>query len=840
MEAFVPRCQLSLAYAKILLSTPETLRQAEELIDAAEESFRQRLDPLWRARAQLLLPSLLPRKGKRPQGIEILKELRSVFSEQGSIVDLAKVNYQLGLQFSIMGANVLDAHSLLQQALGIFRACGLTLWEAHCLGGLGILDTRRGHFRTANRNLSHAKNIFHAYQVQSLLSGNYNDAGRLALLSGKYPLALQKFEVAAEIYKNLKAALGELIAETNKAQTYASLGDFQGAIVRLEKTCEGLERLENPGRLADCRFYMARAWMQLGRYSEALEVLDSLLVTAPPELTALAFEAGLAKAYCLINTQHPEAYDFILQQMERWRDSQAKPDLPLLKQALGVLLFNQGQVEAETVLQSALSEFQTLGLAEEEASCQTLLGEIYASSNRQVEAIAAWRAALARVPAGVPELRIACLAGLGGIYEDLSDQAQALGCYREVSQIFAGLAPDFWQASLFSWYKAKLAPKLEKTLRFFCSQRLFGEALALIEDLKAHTFKHRLRWGDPWRSLESDKVKQLKNQIEATRKGIESGTRGADWLAGLAQTQAEQAKLGALAIELEQEYGRLQRQSSQGSRQFESRFDVRIFQQVATQHLGGAWVALDYYVTDQEIFVACITGDDFTLQARELSPRLQMALAVCGVSGAGAAPSSADLHLLARQLLPAELLAGLAGGVLIISAHQSLGALPWAGLPWQQGQLVDAFSLALAPSLEGLQLLWQRSRPQPTQRPLRLAFVGLSNFTGGLGSLPLVLDEHAALKAQAAIAVDALLNEQATHKAVAGTLQEAKADLLHLATHIHYEERSNYLCSIELADGPAWSEELFAAQPLPGWCSSRPAMAPAVFSLKAESKPALR
>lgn len=823
MTNFIPYCELSLAFANILIARPDTFEAAEELLEAAEGVFHSIGDPLGMIVSRLHRTNMLRRKSEREEAVRVLVEVKKACAEYGAAVELAKANYQLAMNHSVMGKQIDLAHSFFSQALSTFRSADLSVWEAMCRYGLGMLRTRQGHYRKANQDLAAARKVFERYQIPSMVADALNDAARVALIGGEYPLALDHFKRAVEINQKMGATLSGTIARTNLGHTYAKLGNYQSALVHLEKALREAEKLENPGRLADCQLYLAEVWMQLGRYPDALALLNAIEQNAPSELKALAFEASLSKAYCLIRShQTKEASAFILKELDRWRDSQAKPDIPLLNRALAQLLFEEDRVKAEGLLRQALTDFKALHMAEEEASCLMLLGEIYASSNRPEKASAAWQKSLSKVKAGVPEIRISCLIGLAEIYEEKGENIRALSLYRQVAQTLNDLRSDYWQPSIFSWHMVGLAPGLEKAFLFFRSNGYMKDTVVLMEGIKAHTFKQDLSRGKMFGSANL-RIKHIRASIEKTQETIDSQTKG-DWLTKLAKSQPSYSKLIPLIEDLEQQYGCLQRAAGEKRAPLTSKFEIRRFREAATEHLDHDWAALDYYLTSQEITIVLITPKQTIFQAVKLTPRLNIALAAFGHGNLTDQVIKGDLLVLAEQLLPAELRKNLSERrVLLVSPHQSLWSVPWAGLPLipQSVQIIDAFSPVTVPSLESLLMLWERSKPRGKKGAIYGGFIGLSDFGGHQNDLPLVQEEFKYLKSAPDIELSHLLNEQATLENVMQFLSgtsfgvSRKKDFLHLATHIQYDPRSNYLCRIQLADTSAWSEEFFPANNLP-------------------------
>jgi tetratricopeptide (TPR) repeat protein len=811
-QPFIARCQLSLAYANILISTPETLAEAEALISAAEQHFSVSSNLYWVLRSRLLRPSLLPRVGKRIEGVAILEELLAAFAAENATLDAAKAKFQLALNYSMLGIQTDKANNLLRETLVTFRHAQLKLWEAHCLGSFGILFSQRGQYPEADEYLKKARKILQQYGIQGMLADNLNDSARLAVISGNYSLAKAQFQRALEINEMLGSKRQRAIAKTNLGYVYAKLGDMQNALIQLEDTQEELSDQLDAERLADCRLYLSSAWMRLGRYQQALRLVHKIKQDAPSELRPLDFEASLNEAHSLIGLQlYGEANQFVTNELQRWSTSESKSHLPLLLRTQGLILFSTGDPRAEEIIRRALSEFRSLGMSEEIASCMAMLGQIHSQAGRDQEAVAAWEEALQILKDGAPEIRIQSLTNWAELLEKHGQEGKAHKLYQAALQALTSSLYTAWQPSIFSWHLASLSIAIDKALNFFVAHQLDMETILLIEKIKTHAIFQ----SSSVEEVTKEPLKKLNLLHRDIDELLHQETKDLNWLDELIQTNQNNTRLEALIDKLETEYGRLQRLIPQKGKQREVNFDIRSFQSMANQTLGKDWLALEYYFTNHEIVIVQVAPDSIQVCAKKVSPRLKMALAEL---------TSQDLTVLANELLPDGILsAAHKRRFLIISPHKDLWGVPWAGLQADKESepLVHVWTPVILPSLSSFSLLRKRTvTPDMSIKPkTKGLFIGLSKF-GELVDLPLVKAEMDYLQALPGIELIPLYNNQATRSNAITLINDLAnsgnpLDFIHIATHITYDARSNHLCQIHLSDGPVWFNELFSGVQLP-------------------------
>jgi tetratricopeptide (TPR) repeat protein len=591
-----------------------------------------------------------------------------------------------------------------------------------------------------------------------------------------------------------------------------------------------LEQLGNPGRLAECQLRLAQVWFQLGRFREAGLLLNALEESANRHgLESLGFEATLAQAYCLLGEKRiEESQELVSKALELIEDSPARPNPVFLKRAMGIALWQLKRSDALQYLQETLAGFRELAMPIEESTTLALLGDYYADSKPDL-AVSLWQDALSKIKTGAPEAQIHILVRLAKSADDEGDTRGALTYYHEAIQLQRANTLDFWQPSLFSFYLTQVSADLAQALQLCHKHRFDEEAVLFMECMKAQTFMQHLKRGDHLVALsEQDRVNHLRQEIDKQRGDLPSIGGDGDWLLKLARSREGYENLDKLVGELEQLYSRLEREAAdkQDPLGSLSGFNLEAFRRQANRRLGQNWLALDYYVDDEEIFISALSPDQSWFTAQKITPRLKMALgAASQVSPSSGGPTQNDLFVLSEHLLPANIQEQFINEVtLILSPHRGLWSVPWAGLPLRKHdkQLIDLCVPVAVPSLESLSLLWKRSISRKDRGAIKGAFVGVAQFGGRQVELPHVEEEFSYMEQLSNLRLKSLLNKQATREEFAqlflpetGERQQAHFDFLHIASHIQYDPRTNHLCNLRLSDGVLWSDEFGAFHNFP-------------------------
>lgn len=203
---------------------------------------------------------------------------------------------------------------------------------------------------------------------------------------------------------------------------------------------------------------------------------------------------------------------------------------------------------------------------------------------------------------------------------------------------------------------------------------------------------------------------------------------------------------------------------------------------VATSLSGNA--ALSMFCVDQEVVTVLVTGDSVAAASVTLSATTSRALDDYAYDiRSGADPFAVDISdfygVEAADLVPTQLLdRALKADALVISPHQGLHVVPWAGLIHQDRRLFQYLPVTTLPNLSTLTLVEGTWPAQP-----RVALVGPPDYSAfaSLKTLVGAADEHLHLARFYDLAT-APTGDAVTEEVLRSALQ-LDADLVHIACH---------------------------------------------------------
>jgi CHAT domain-containing protein len=188
-------------------------------------------------------------------GEKALQVWRELQDRQGE----ARVLYNLGAPYMRLG-RVREAADMLGQAAAIWRDLGNPTERAAALLDLNFLAIRQGQWRTALALLNEAGTLVTDKEAEPFISGQIaTSLGEVYEAFGQLETARRYYEEAVTLYNDYAHDTAAVIDVGGKAgSVLARLGDYPGALRKLE---EGLRLAQ----ASDNRFLLARCHEDLGR-----------------------------------------------------------------------------------------------------------------------------------------------------------------------------------------------------------------------------------------------------------------------------------------------------------------------------------------------------------------------------------------------------------------------------------------------------------------------------------------------------------------------------------------------------------------------------------------------
>lgn len=820
LEAWVPHCQLSLAYAHVLRGEFDL---AHKYLQASEMAFSTREDPFHLARTWLFDASRLRRQGNLEDTFARLQQALAVLQTLGASVELGKTYFQLG-HYSMLRGEYLGAETYLQIALEYFVASDIQLWIGQCNGALAQVYNNMGRSHEALQKLEAAGNIYKLFDVLGLRADNLLDQARQHMLQAEYTQSLTLLYRAEAAYELLQIPRMSALAALYQGEACLHLTRYQQALHHLERAYTRFQALNEPSLQAESSLYLAQGWIALGNWETARAYLENA-ITRFRQTSLFAFLAQalnqlgvgllnhdlaskalpiLEEAYTIAQTHHIELHAISAQvhtgeclaKLNRYEEA-----VQLLKQAL--------QVAKE----KALSGSQLI--------CLLALGEIYWAGGAPIQAQNAWLEALRLNEEVVPGTVWQAHAGLGSLAVQTGDLQTALEHYRAASEALYVLRQDFWQPHLAGLYvQQKVGNFLDQAIQFVATSGTADDLITFIESGKAQTLVHQLSSSKQVHTFsQSEELEVLKSEISEIQETLQAVSTEPALIQRIRHKALYQQLWGKKQAYHELQ-SRQERQNHRGENPIQG-FSLASLHTSLMKHIGEQWVALAYYLTENTLFGVLLTPTRSATWQTPFDFQAQQALTIISHAQIKTEVSHKhDLLTLSHLLFPKNILDFLQLDThLIISPHRMLSKIPWAMLPLPGAETVPLVSLCVPVCVPSLQVLEQLvSRSEITSVPKHGLAVALSTFEQKHAPLPYVLKEVEALYEEIGDALHVLNNKEATWKklyALAQTTPLNTLAFLHLATHAFHDPQTGRLAGMALFDQDIWLDQIWDLAPLP-------------------------
>ncbi len=843
LNAWAPYCQVTLAHALLLVTRYDAARDHLRLALAA---FQAGGDTLHTAQAWLIQSSLHRRQGEYPLAVAFGCQAYELFAAEGAWVGMARAQEHIATAQLAWQQYPAAARSY-QAALKQYTQVRLPMFVAQCYNGLAQIYDSLGQFAPAERAYRQARPILEQIGWQGALADNLLDHGVLELYRGRPRHSLGYLERARRLYAQLDLPEFVAVASTCVGAAYEQLAEYQRALHELEQAEETFQALGKEERLAENQLYQARVWLRVGFSDRAQTYLEAALEVFQAAGRQMWEIEGLLLrvALCLVDQQWEAALSQLelVQRIAEEQDYQRH--LLLAMRLSGQLMVRQGELErAVAQLEQARRRSSTLAMPAEEARCWLALADCYQKQNDPQAAYEARQTALAlNTVLELPDVRWQAYAGLGQAAESVSHSAQALEAYRHALTALLQMRRDFTQPELVDRYLddsrewAGSAPPTSREPLPLLAQALrlalktgqdWTTALAWIEEGKAQIALRQFSVANLPHRLTSPAARQL-DDLRAQMQGRPTSSRDAPLPAHSVRGQVTDFNhLSHQRQAYVQRLQRLERADAPAALTLQP-FDRASFQAAASAQLG-EWIALNYYVTDEEVIIMALarhsrengSGAETCWQhsvVHPISSRLRFALRLATDSQRRHHLTQADWRLLGSALLPPPVWERLTPDTcLVIAPHRWLHGLAWPALlpPDSDAPLIDRTHMTIVPSWHSLQLLWARRQKPPPPRLSAGLTLAVTTFGDRHSPLLHVAHEAQALHHQARTRV--LLDSDATWPALqqlAATGGLRRFPFWHLATHGLYDDRLGRPSGFALADGDIWLDQLWELAPLP-------------------------
>lgn len=813
---FVAACRLSLAFATLLIGDFTT---AAAQTEKAERTWQAAHDQFGIGRCLYTKASYQRRRSRLEPALTNTRRALDIFQQLGATVYVAIAQYGLGHVVRVSQGNFAAAEAHFREAAALFAGCDLPLWVAQCRGGLAQVFTYRGQLRQADQALRRARQVYERYRVPGLWADNLLDSGQLALFKGQYKNSLSFLERAEVLYRETGNQWMPIVALMDQGETCLQQGRYHEALRRLEKAHDSLQQRDLPHRQAECEWRLAHAWLHLGHSERAHAFLDKATVhyEQAKHLGSLVDVYNRRAEIYLLEHQWDEAIPLLQEVINVALRQGATAQTALSQRLLGETLWAAGRTEeALSYLRESRQYFANEGMVSEEAACELVLGRYYQQKNDERAATTAWRRALALSEGTVPEIEWQAQAALAEI---AIAPETALEHYRQALAALARLRQNLWQPSLAGSLLKRPAAMIDRAVSLAAREHAVTDALFFIEESKAQTIVRQLPGNVETISNVPEALTDLVAEIRWLQQELRK-TGKPNFLAAMTARELNRAFIEKVKA-YDTAVSQLERASLTNPAATNSpHLNMGLFRQEANAQLGKKWLALDYYYTEEAVYVVMIGPDDDDIWYQELTSTAHFALGLITKERVGRFWSGDDLARLGHFLFPPAANERLTPDTcLLIAPHRRLHRLPWAALPYgpQAPPLVAGCIPVVVPSLQSLLFLWQRQSARKATGRSGLV-VAVPDFQGRHKPLPAVMREGEKLQSLPGWRMQFLTGNEVS----LATLSQLSAEgylsqfaFIHIATHAFSDQLTGRLSGLALYDEDLWLDELMQLAPMP-------------------------
>ena len=858
----VARVWLEAAWAESYLGNLDDAQDYLAKVEAGEHAIananaRQAV----RRKREWIIARLMRERGEYQAALQLFEKVRQEFSSARERVDAHRVLREIGHTQARL--KPLEALPPLKTARRFFQSAGLSIQVAHCDYFLAQAEDDLNQFEKAFARLQETRRKFHHHGMDFFDASCALDLGYACWYLNRFEEMLAYSQDAYTLFSRLEAVQEASSCEVNIGYALMELNQYEQALpyfenarqmalatgrkkkaavcslsigdVFMKKGAYGpaLEHLKRARvefavagvtkQLLDCDLHLGRTLYHLGQYDEALTVLERARALAHAE------KMGMWQAICELYSAQVWIAKGKMRQATA-ASQRARRFFVQNDQVINTTLCDRIMVTAQrrdkqhalAQLERSRAVFKRHNRLVDVALCDLIRGELQLGWREWQAAQNSLQAARHVLQNGFPDQSARILYGLGRVAEGQAQLHRALDFYVQAAQTLAQLRGSLELESLSNSFFGARQRVIQDGLRYARQQQSPDHALAIIEASKAQTFL-RLLNTPAWRLEQADEhlralqereralyyhlVQQrqrLVAQVHAEDAQVIRGKRTGS------SSHPELRKLQALAQEYETVVHdlRLARRSFAGVPELDP-FSLDEFRAAAHKQWNDEWLALNYYLDRNWLYIVCIDRSRVTLHAQPWTWRDQQMLEQCthlhsdmrelvygGTLRGQAVPHSENrLRYLGNKLLPPGVQNLSESSTLLIVPHGLLHQLAFAALQTNGEFLATRTTVVYSPNLQSFTQLCQDAACSFVDKAL---VFGVRDFDGRASELPYThreVNQIRRLNPSATV----LWQDQATSERLMEwnkTGQLRDFSILHFATHAMVDLDSPHLSHI--------------------------------------------
>jgi tetratricopeptide (TPR) repeat protein len=811
---FLPNCLLTLSEILILLEKHE---EAEKYISICETTFFKLRDELELARCWLVHANCLRRQSKFKRSLELFGKSEFIFSKFHSICDMAKCYYYRGILLLFSTTDFQLTSKEFFHAIDLFIDTDLELWKGMSDTYLGITCVQVGQHEQATLLYRKAEIIFRKHKLISLLAQNFNAKGSLLSINGQLEESILILLQAKQLHLKsgrLLMAARDTIAIGN---VFFQQGRFQDALRSYESIIEIFTSEKDVVHLGLFHLYLANYWLFFRNFEMAgklLLIAESNLALNHQEDTKININNSRALVlYELGEIQ--QSKKLLFQSLQEATNKKLKTQIATTNLNLGNLFISENNYnQALTYLNESRKQSLKLGMQYELASSMVSLGICY-SNFKKDHAIILFKDALQISENTYNDLAWRSYVALA----ELDTTNQQINYYRLAIRSISNIRNNFWQPHLAGAYLAQPELVFDKAIEYSIKNKYIEDAINFIDTGKSTCLIQlisTLPQINSGQKLQTKNTDELRSSINKIKKQIYI-------LNSEKQPFKSNNEVRILRKELLRITDQYQEQLTKEERRklinntYAQNFDLSKFIGEANERFSHNWIAFDYYLIKDRLYIAIISPFDYKIKNIKLDHGFFKLLhLVTDFQNGFIQLSPFELKALGNYLIPKDILNNYSSDtILIISPHQILHGIPWAAIG--DPPLVKRCIPIIIPSLNTLQELWRCSPINKKNTISKGLIIGVSSFEGRYEDLPNVkkeIESISSINGKTCESVYENINSFSELKEIIHH-NSITYDCLHLATHFFNDQRTGIIGGFALKKEDIWLDQIRDLYPLP-------------------------
>lgn len=187
--------------------------EAMPLLEKAKEHFSHINDQTAYARELLNIGECLDSVGKFEQSLMFKLEAKNIVSQTDNEIDLAEINNDLGVSYTLLGQNSL-ATELFEAAIFTYQNLNFPFRIAHTSNNLAECFTRQKKFIEANYYIQLSKPFFESQNDQLNVANSYSILGFIYENENRLEKAKEAYSIGLDALKSLPNSHAKTVIET--------------------------------------------------------------------------------------------------------------------------------------------------------------------------------------------------------------------------------------------------------------------------------------------------------------------------------------------------------------------------------------------------------------------------------------------------------------------------------------------------------------------------------------------------------------------------------------------------------------------------------------------------